>query len=311
MREAIVLFLACLSGGWLMANHWTPVGAPYEENMALTCIVQISGVEQVNDALEVGVFCGEECRGVAQPALFPPTQRYIYQITVFGEEGDMMTFRLYDHATEQELDLSSPAPVAFDILGYGNMSAPVVLNFELASITQTSTFVQGWNWWSGYVELDGANSLQSLQDNLGASGMMIKSQNAGYASYLEGFGWYGSLSTINNESTYQIRVSEACTVEMTGAMAKPTDHPITLVTGWNWIGYPVSVSMTIAEALSGLTPQNGDMLKSQNNGYVSYLEGFGWYGSLNTLQPGMGLMYKSNNSQPVVFTFPSETGRGR
>ena len=63
--------------------------------------------------------------------------------------------------------------------------------------------------------------------------------------------------------------------------------------------------MSVVEALSGITPHNGDMLKSQNDGYASYLEGFGWYGSLSTLQPGMGLMYKSNNSQAVTFTFPN------
>ena len=311
MRKAIALLFACMSGGWLLAGHWTPVSAPYEENMALTCIVQIDGVEQASDALEVGVFCGEECRGSQMAAYFAPTQRYVYQITVFGEEGDTLAFRLYDHALQQELDLTPPAPVVFDIIGYGTLPVPLVLNFELAAVTQTSTFVQGWNWWSSYVELDGANSLQGLQDNLGSSGMMIKSQNAGYASYLEGFGWYGSLTTLNNENTYQVRVSEACTVAMTGTMAQPADHPITLVTGWNWIGYPVSVSMTISEALSGITPQNGDMLKSQNNGYASYLEGFGWYGSLSTLQPGMGLMYKSNNSQSVTFTFPTVIEQGQ
>ena len=297
--------LACLSSGWLMANHWTPVGAPYEENMPLTCVVQLDGVEQQGTTLELGAFCGDECRGSQMAAYFEPEQRYIYQMTVFGEEGDMLTFRLFDHATGQELDLESPAPVAFDILGYGTLPDPVVLNFRQSSdITQASDFVPGWNWWSGYIELDG-NSLQSLENGLGGNGLMIKSQNDGYASYLAGFGWYGSLAAINNENTYQIRLSSACTMELTGATAYPADHPVTLVAGWNWIGYPVSASMTITEALSGITPQSGDMLKSQNDGYASYLEGYGWYGSLGTLQPGMGLMYKSNNGSAVTLVYPN------
>ena len=304
MSRVIALLLACLSSGWLMANHWTPVGAPYEENMPLTCVVQLDGMEQQGTTLELGAFCGDECRGSQLAAYFEPEQRYIYQMTVFGEEGDMLTFRLFDHATGQELDLESPAPVAFDILGYGTLPDPVVLNFGPTAITQVVTLSPGWNWWSGYIELDG-NSLQSLENGLGGNGLMIKSQNDGYASYLAGFGWYGSLAAINNENTYQIRASEACTVEMTGAMANPADHPVTLVAGWNWIGYPVSASMTITEALSGITPQSGDMLKSQNDGYASYLEGYGWYGSLGTLQPGMGLMYKSNNGSAVTLVYPN------
>ncbi|MBQ6772115.1 MAG: leucine-rich repeat protein, partial [Bacteroidales bacterium] len=175
-------------------------------------------------------------------------------------------------------------------------------------IIQTTNFAQGWNWWSSYVEMD-AGSLQSLQDGLGTSGTMIKSQNDGYASYLEGFGWYGSLAAINNQSTYQVKTSAACTVEMTGNAANSEDHPITLNSGWTWVGYPVNASMAIADALSGIEPQNGDMLKSQNNGYASYLDGFGWYGSLSTLQPGMGLMFKSNNSSAVTLVYPNNGTR--
>ncbi|MBQ6769806.1 MAG: T9SS type A sorting domain-containing protein, partial [Bacteroidales bacterium] len=62
--------------------------------------------------------------------------------------------------------------------------------------------------------------------------------------------------------------------------------------------------------LSGITPHNGDMLKSQNDGYASYLAGYGWYGSLSTLNPGMGLMYKSNAGADIVLTYPEGGTRG-
>lgn len=180
-----------------------------------------------------------------------------------------------------------------------------VANFEQTggSTTQTSNFVSGWNWWSSYIELDG-NSLNTLEDGLGTNGVTIKSQNDGYNSYLEGLGWYGSLASINNESCYQVKASAPCSVSMTGNVANPTSHPITLnANGWTWIGYPLSNSSSISSALSGFAPQPNDMLKSQNDGYASYLEGYGWYGALSTLNPGMGLMYKSFNSETVTFTY--------
>ena len=171
------------------------------------------------------------------------------------------------------------------------------------AVTQTTNFTNGWNWWSSYVELD-ANSLTQLQDGLGTNGVTIKSQNDGYNSYLEGLGWYGSLASINNESCYQVKASAPCSVSMTGNEANPTSHSITLnANGWTWIGYPLSTSSSITTALSGFAPQPNDMLKSQNDGYASYLEGYGWYGALSTLNPGMGLMYKSFNSETVTFTY--------
>ena len=68
--------------------------------------------------------------------------------------------------------------------------------------------------------------------------------------------------------------------------------------------------MSLEDALSGLSPTSGDMLKSQNNGFASYVDGLGWYGALGTLNPGIGLMYKSMNSSPVSFTYPSGGSKG-
>ena len=203
--------------------------------------------------------------------------------------------------TNQGVTVSTEPSYSFSV----TENCQLVARFVEAIITQTTQLTQGWNWWSCYIELDGANGFQSLQEGLGTSGMMIKSQNDGYASYLEGFGWYGSLTTINNENTYQIRTSTPCTVELAGSAANPDEHPITLNMGWKWVGYPATVDMGVGEAFSGIAPLSGDMLKSQNNGYASYLEGFGWYGSLNTLNPGMGLMYKSNNGNPVTLVYPT------
>ena len=205
---------------------------------------------------------------------------------------------------ENGVEVSTEATYSFTVDGGRN----IVANFEQTSITQTTNFTTGWNWWSSYVELSD-NSLQSLQDGLDTSGEMVKSQNDGYASYLDGYGWYGSLVSINNESTYQVRTNAACSVELMGSAANPESHPITLNSGWNWVGYPMNASMGVEDALSGIAPQNGDMLKSQNNGFASYLDGFGWYGSLNTLNPGMGLMFNSNNSSAVTLVYPNGASR--
>ena len=157
---------------------------------------------------------------------------------------------------------------------------------------QLTQFSEGWNWWSTYVEQAGIDGLSLLQESLGDNGVAIRSQASGYTDYYEGYGWYGSLESINNESSYRVVTSAPCVAAMPGNVAIPSQHPITLSQGWTWIGYLPSRAMDINSALEGLEATQGDMVKSQQ-GYSDYYPGYGWFGSLNTVEPGMGLMYYS------------------
>jgi len=118
--------------------HWTPEYSQYEDNMTFTCIVQLDGEEQYTTMLEVGAFCGEECRGSQRATYFVPTQHYIIQMTVFGEVNDVISFRLYDHQLQQELLLTPPANIVFNTNGYGSLFEPYVLNFT-STVTHTGT----------------------------------------------------------------------------------------------------------------------------------------------------------------------------
>jgi RPA family protein len=173
--------------------------------------------------------------------------------------------------------------------------------------TQTSILSQGWNWWSTYIEQEGVDGLDMLEEGLGDNGVTIRSQ-VGYTDYYAGYGWYGSLASINNESSYKIKADVPCSVAMTGTLAEPSQHPITLSHGWTWMGYVSSTAMDVNEALSGFEATEGDKLKSQQ-GYADYYASYGWYGSLNTIEPGMGLMYYSTNGEAITFTYP-DSNRG-
>ena len=169
---------------------------------------------------------------------------------------------------------------------------------------QTTWLSQGWNWWSTYVEQNGLDGLSMLENSLGENGVFIHSQANGFTNYYDDYGWYGSLTSINNESSYMIKTSVPCEVSMVGMCAQPTQHPITLnADGWTWIGYPVNVSLTLDEAFANHASVVGDMVKAQE-GYAEYYEDYGWYGTLETLLPGMGLMFKSTSLQPSTFTYP-------
>ena len=289
-------------------NHWYVDVYEYPYNMSVTGIIQINGVEQQTAALEIGAFCGDECRGSQMLTYFPQVNRYLVFFTLYGDAGDVMSFRLYDHSIGEELNLSCSSTISFVPDSFiGTPFDPYVFDFNM-TVDQVSNFSQGYNWWCSYVEQEGINGLGILQEGLGNNGVTIRSQASGYTDYYQGYGWYGSLSSINNESSYRVITSAPCTVTMTGNTAVPSQHPITLSQGWTWIGYVPSTAMSVDAAMANVNATSGDKLKSQQ-GYADYYAGYGWFGSLNTIELGMGLMYYSTNSNSVTFTYP-DSNRG-
>ncbi len=139
-RNRFVLFLlACLMPLAMTAqsNHWTPQTSGYEDYMSLTGVIQINGVEQQGTTLEVGAFCGTECRASAKAVLFPVTGRYVVFLTIYGNIGDQLTFKLYDHSQGMERNLQSPAAVTIGTNGLGSVTDPYVLNFTEPNYTIT------------------------------------------------------------------------------------------------------------------------------------------------------------------------------
>ena len=140
-----------------------------------------------------------------------------------------------------------------------------------------------------------------MTSSLGESGLMIKSQSNGFTAY-DADEWFGTLTTVNNESTYLINTSADCVMSVAGNFVSPTQYPITLANGWNWIGYPSTNAIDLNTALGGLAAQDGDMIKNQDN-FSVYIAGMGWVGNFNTIYPGMGLMYNSNATGNTTFAY--------
>ena len=170
-----------------------------------------------------------------------------------------------------------------------------------ATVQQVLNLNAGWNWISCYVECD-ASLLAALQEGLAANNGTAMIKDMSYSTMLQNGSWSDSDLALSNTSMYMINLEQATTVTLTAPLANPSAHPITLTSGWNWIGYPLDHSMTISEALSGLTPHTGDQIKSMT-GASSY-NGTSWAGSLEQLEPGVGYMYY-NSGTAMTLVFPS------
>ncbi len=280
------------------AYHWDVNIHQYPGNMTAIGVIQIDGVEQTTPTLEIGAFCNDECRGRQLLTYYPQVDRYMVFLMLYGEDGDEMSFKLYDHILEQELTLSCTSLVTFAAnTALGNPVNPYVFNFINS---QQTPLAEGWTWYSTYIEQEDIEGLQMMTEALNESGVMIKSQTGFIAN--SGGQWMGNLDEITNESMYMVNTTAATLLDMVGNSAIASQHPITMNPGWNWIGYPMATANSVSVALSDLEAQPNDVLKSQES-FATYYEGMGWFGSLNTITPGMGLMYDSKNDAPVTFTY--------
>jgi hypothetical protein len=183
----------------------------------------------------------------------------------------------------------------------------------VTEVTNQLDLETGWNWISFNVyqedmSIGNVFNQTNNPDNLN----FIKSQLDGTSTWYEGFGWFGSLEEIKNETMYQLLMNAPTGLEFSGTPVVASETPISLQTGWNWIGYLPQGETDIASAFANISnPDNLNFIKSQLDGTSTWYEGFGWFGSLETLSPTSGYQLKMNDSDilfypdvdPVVASF--------
>jgi hypothetical protein len=102
---------------------------------------------------------------------------------------------------------------------------------------------------------------------------------------------------------YMIIINSDCEITLEGIQVDPAEHPVTITNGPNWIGFPFSESMTVAEAFAEFEAVLGDMIKSKE-AYTTY-NGTRWRGALTTLVPGQGYVFNSVASGERTLVFPT------
>ena len=182
----------------------------------------------------------------------------------------------------------------------------MVFGIDPTPVRQTFALSQGWNWISTYIEItDPTEMLLALETAIVGYGQQIKNSNLS-TEYDSEWGWFGDLDEVGftNEEMIMVKTAAACTVTLEGALSNRSNHPITIYPGWNWIGYPCAVEMTLIQALGNFTPEPGDKVKNSEASSEYDLE-WGWFGDLETFVPGQGYMYYSNSTSPKTLIFNS------
>ena len=169
--------------------------------------------------------------------------------------------------------------------------------FTTPGVTQTIALAAGWNWFSTYLDIT-LDDLKAALVSTGNTTITIKSKNQN--TYYQNGIWRGNLN-FDVAMMYKIYVSAACEISFEDMPIHPLEHSIIIHNGPNWIGFPLSESMTLDDAFAGFA-DNGDVIKHKG-GSANYLNGH-WRGAFN-LEPGQGYIYKSNMVGDRLLTFPT------
>lgn len=129
-------------------EHWTWNPNQYSNNSLFVAVITIDGVEQRSDQLEIGAFNDGTCRGSIICKYEPKKDLYIAYLVINGLSGMEMNFRLWDHGTESELDVTCGYTYSFETdESFGMPSNPFVFPFTTnsAQVVFNGTVNQQWS----------------------------------------------------------------------------------------------------------------------------------------------------------------------
>lgn len=172
--------------------------------------------------------------------------------------------------------------------------------------TQTLQLSSGFNWVSFFVDI----TLNDLQESLGTKGLSIETSLDGGTTILNSVyntttnTWTGNLDSIEKYLMYNIEVYEDCTIQLTGKLLELDDINIVLKPGNNYLGYPLTEAISVADVFSEIENNEGDYIKSK--GSFDQFEGGEWgIGFLEYLEPGKGYIYTNMGTTDQIIQFKS------
>jgi fibronectin type 3 domain-containing protein len=312
---AVKVVIYCAKADWVVD------ASDFQYSMNVVALEQISGVAQADPNDKVAAFVGNQLRGVASPIQVAGTGNWLTFLTVYSNRstGENVRFQVFDDS-DCRLYTGTNKTVRFEAdKREGSTAAPVALNVQdiPAGIAQQQIVVnEGWTWVSFNLTSPTDMTLNGVFGDLNPStGDLVKSQTL-FSQFDLATGWAGSLGDVSPLESYAVKLTTGGTIVHEGTPVAAITTEIPVATGWNWIPYLPQVQLPINTALQLVSPQNGDVLKSQSQ-FAQYVKAGSvatWTGDLKMMNPGLGYrMFLSNASimsGKFKYNVPSSGGGG-
>lgn len=288
---------------------WTVDASQFEYSMTVTAQLFVDGVASVDVNDRIVAVVDNEIRGLGY---VQEAATDVYRITMLVYSdlggGELVNFQVWDDDTCTLYEDVTPTLAFVENAAHGTFAQPLTVQAPPVVDEQAIDLASGWTWFSVNTDATSTAVNDVLTDVVATDGDIVKNQSQ-FAFYDETFGWVGTLTDLVPGPTYLIHLQQSNPLLLSGTASDPA-APITLVEGWNWVGYLPDETLAINDALASITDDAdanslvaGDIIKSQY-AFAEYVdESTGWIGSLTELQPGYG--YQMNVSAAGTLTYPA------
>ena len=257
-----------------------------------------SGFKLANDSGCVVVVSSSDALVANNEAYFsqhPDLSAFVDGMTYVRHRGDESVGR-YPDGGETFYRMARPTINQSNSLLTGDPVVGHDLNLMAAAQEKfTLTLSTGWNWVSHPMHSPiGVGSMPSAT-------LRIVGEN--HEAYRDTrLGMTGTLHALQAGALYKVQMSADDDFTCQGLHCQ-SNLPISLHTGWNWIGYPVDGAQSLTDALADYPAEEGETIMGQD-GFSTFTNGR-WQGSLSTLQQGKGYLLRTTHAKTLRFHTPT------
>lgn len=305
-----------------ISPDWYPEDTDGSVWMSILGKLKVDGAWSTDESDLVAAFTNDgRCLGLASPEYNENMNAYFLHMNIKGnycDEGEELHFVVWDASTgitytdtELQYMLSGTETKGSNIKLQstkilGNFTYPCSI-MTTDVIRQTMSLHPGWNWISFWVDpkvgKNAADIFSPVRDNI----VEVKARTKGYTPkklrYLD----------ISLASSYQVYADDYVTFSIEGTRVNPADVSMVFIhptekggTRWQWIGFPLHSTQTLATAFADFHPSTDDVVKAEDS--YAMFNGYSWIGNLKYLSPGKGYLYgyHSDDSRDIVWTYPAK-----
>ena len=297
----------CLVEASVLATQpdWKVNDGVYEATGDIVARLQLpAGVAQSENDI-IAAFTGTECVGIAHPQYLNTYDAWYVMMTVYGNARSKtpLQFRLWNAESGITYASVNVLPESFPFspnMVRGTVANPVILEVT-NQLQQTLQLQKAWNWISLNINPIVASPQKVFEPVLGDI-TTVKSKTQFFTVNPADKTYGGTLKTMDVTSSYRVNALHETSLSIDGTAINCAQTPITIHTGWNWIGYLPLQTMSVGDALADIEPASGDHIKSKT-AFAVY-DGSQWVGTLTRLTPGEGYMYQSHAAEAFTFRYP-------
>jgi hypothetical protein len=208
--------------------------------------------------------------------------------------GETFIWKVWN-ASELESFTTTPTySQNYNLGNYGINGMSVLLSLDI-NVNQTINLPSGWSMFSLNIILDDFNAisfLSSIVDEL----LLLKDYFGN--AYLPEWNFNG-IGNLNNNEGYQIKLSSAQTLSLSGEYIYPENNPLYIPSGWSMISYLRTEASSTDLVLLDLTENSNLSLVKSYFGDAYMPE---WnYNGIGDMIPGEGYQIKLNESDTLFY----------